>query len=594
MALNETGIYEPSTSEMFEKVGVNTYPDHYLTVVGENGETRLAKIAGEFSSLFVDDTESENIILLNNRAGLPLVQVKSSNKLLIGEYDQNDLVISNNKVGFGTANPTEKVHIEGNLRVNGFIIDSAGSTGQSGYILIQTDSGILWSSGSISGGGGGVIVTGLTSGAIPVMGATSLEDSIISQSGAEVTVSGGLHVSGPFRDSLNSFGTSGYILQSLGSGGTEWVQLLTGGAPYSQMFDASGDWSGPTSGYYYIDFNHNLGSRDLLVNVWEKIGTSYAETWPSSTLSTTDNTVRITVSDSPDYRFEGLIVIANEAGVGGGGSNLPLDATGYLKNDGAGNLSWESIITSAGNAVKNPVTQTSHGFTAGNVVRINGGVYEKAIANDPEKAEVVGIVDSVINSNQFSLLTHGYITSLSGLVSGETYFLSSTVSGQLTSGEPTGLTDISKPLFIADSTSGGYFNNWRGAYVGNANGGIDLNADYTWSGVHSFRFPIQQRISTISYSSGLVIDFGGSPIQLVTLTGDTSISTSNRSDGEYSRQLFVKIAASGASRGLSFDSNIHFVSSKPTGIVTGKVGILSLTSVGPSESDTIAAYAVEG
>jgi len=121
----------------------------------------------------------------------------------------------------------------------------------------------------------------------------------------------------------------------------------------------------------------------------------------------------------------------------------------------------------AGSGVNNSrtVTQTSHGFTTGNVLGFSGTAYILAKADMAADCEVVGIVSAVIDANNFTILTDGYIVGLSGLTPGSTYFLSPTTAGALTVTEPTTPGQVDKPLLVADSAASGYFTNYRGMVI---------------------------------------------------------------------------------------------------------------------------------
>ncbi len=56
---------------------------------------------------------------------------------------------STNRVGIGTNNPTESLHVSGNVRITGTLIDSSNDTGTAGQLLSSTGAGTNW----VSGGG---------------------------------------------------------------------------------------------------------------------------------------------------------------------------------------------------------------------------------------------------------------------------------------------------------------------------------------------------------------------------------------------------------------------------------------------------------
>lgn len=124
---------------------------------------------------------------------------------------------------------------------------------------------------------------------------------------------------------------------------------------------------------------------------------------------------------------------------------------------------WANATPSA-SALAVTISQTSHGFAVGDVIRTqnNATTYLKAKADSAANAEAVGIVSSVPNANSFVLTTYGYITGLSGLTKGTVYFLSAGTSGLLTATEPTTSGQISKPMLVADGSTSGHMVNYRG------------------------------------------------------------------------------------------------------------------------------------
>jgi microcystin-dependent protein len=130
-----------------------------------------------------------------------------------------------------------------------------------------------------------------------------------------------------------------------------------------------------------------------------------------------------------------------------------------------------------GATLKSTITATGHGFLPadlGSPLYLNGTTLTKARADAANTAEVVGLLDSIIDANTFTLAMAGEVTvnvSVSGLalVPGETYFLSPSAAGKITDVEPTAAGQVSKPVGVAKTTSVLQFINMRGSVVGGAN-----------------------------------------------------------------------------------------------------------------------------
>lgn len=96
------------------------------------------------------------------------------------------------------------------------------------------------------------------------------------------------------------------------------------------------------------------------------------------------------------------------------------------------------------------VNQAGHGLAVVDVVKNTGAnTYGKAQADSAVNAEVVGIV-SWVSGDDFAITLSGVITSASvpALAAGTVVFLSAAAAGALTDTEPTGSTQVSKPLAI--------------------------------------------------------------------------------------------------------------------------------------------------
>lgn len=110
--------------------------------------------------------------------------------------------------------------------------------------------------------------------------------------------------------------------------------------------------------------------------------------------------------------------------------------TAYKKiTSGAGADKWALAIASE--KLFQRVSQTAHGFTGGELVRINSsGDYVKALGDIGSNADVVGIVESILDANGFVLVTEGYSNVASAEAEGAPLFLSISVPGGISATKP--------------------------------------------------------------------------------------------------------------------------------------------------------------
>lgn len=125
--------------------------------------------------------------------------------------------------------------------------------------------------------------------------------------------------------------------------------------------------------------------------------------------------------------------------------------------------------TSTGESLTLQVNQVAHGFSEGEVLKSSGADndYALAQANNDVNAEVVGIVTTVVDADNFiySKDIMGYTgAGIPAGTPGEAVFLSESVPGAMTLTEPAGATDISKPLgvLIASATKMNFSSDYRG------------------------------------------------------------------------------------------------------------------------------------
>jgi len=98
-------------------------------------------------------------------------------------------------------------------------------------------------------------------------------------------------------------------------------------------------------------------------------------------------------------------------------------------------------------------------------------------------------------------------------------------------------------------------------------------------------------VGTLSTTSGTQgLDFTSQGYLTHSITGNITYTATNYSEG---KSLSVRITSDGTARNLAFPTNWVFVGAKPTSIAASKNAVLSVTSFGTTEANTVAAYAVQ-
>ena len=98
------------------QIRLEVLPDNSLSFVGTTG------------SLFsIADSVTGSLMSVNDASGLPILEVFDTDKVVMGQYNQNTLVVNGTQVGIGTGSPTNKLTIAG-VNSNGITLTGANGT----------------------------------------------------------------------------------------------------------------------------------------------------------------------------------------------------------------------------------------------------------------------------------------------------------------------------------------------------------------------------------------------------------------------------------------------------------------------------------
>jgi len=165
------------------------------------------------------------------------------------------------------------------------------------------------------------------------------------------------------------------------------------------------------------------------------------------------------------------------------------------------NNSWYPLITKAdegtvgsGKRISEIYNQITHSFVVGDVIGYNGNNFEKVNSSSALTVEPLGVIttsdwDGSAGANaSFTLTYAGYVDTTGmvdftgGTLSGGTvyYLASSGYTGKLTEFQPTGVTEISKPMLVKTSGTTAIVLQYRGTSKEEA--GVTLGDFYTYTG----------------------------------------------------------------------------------------------------------------
>jgi hypothetical protein len=147
-------------------------------------------------------------------------------------------------------------------------------------------------------------------------------------------------------------------------------------------------------------------------------------------------------------------------------TELPESAVAPVDNDDLVNKAY--VDQKTGSALAVPVAQGAHGFVVGDVLKATGAnTYAKAQANSAANAEVVGIVNEVVDAGNFTYTTEGVMTvGVPAVAAGTVLFLDPSTAGALTATEPSTIGQVSVPLaVVTENATSMVFHKYRGALL---------------------------------------------------------------------------------------------------------------------------------
>jgi hypothetical protein len=195
-AVGNSVIYETGSN-----IGIGTINPNAKLNINSSGSlvsgSVVFSVEGTQGSLFsVDDSLSGSLMSVNDISGLPILEVFSDDRLVVGTYNANTLVVTGSRVGIGTSVPVAKLQVSGNISGSSFtssVSSGVGFLGTSSFastasyaLNALTASFALNASGG--GGGGSGTVTGSVNYISKFTTTTTVGNSVIYETGSNIGI----------------------------------------------------------------------------------------------------------------------------------------------------------------------------------------------------------------------------------------------------------------------------------------------------------------------------------------------------------------------------------------------------------------------
>jgi hypothetical protein len=262
-----------------------------IKVLNEDVTGQVFEVYGDNGSLLtISDDLSDSLLRVNDAAGLPVFEVFANDTVIAGQYGQNDLVVTGNRLGVGTAAPSGTLHVHGNMYLKDAVTNTSateylvfgannviekrtgGSQGATGAQGATGSGGAQGATGS--GGAQGATGSGGAQGATGSGGAQGATgDSFWSRSSGNITPTTstdnvGIGVTPNTRlqvkDSVDNTYESGLSVVRSADGATTWINLRGGATNFNNRNNAGNAglkyrWFQNSSEKMTLDTNGNLG-----------------------------------------------------------------------------------------------------------------------------------------------------------------------------------------------------------------------------------------------------------------------------------------------------------------------------------------------
>ena len=101
-------------------------------------------------------------------------------------------------------------------------------------------------------------------------------------------------------------------------------------------------------------------------------------------------------------------------------------------------------------------------------------------------------------------------------------------------------------------------------------------------------------VAVVAYGATVNPDFDGADYQVIALTGDIDLAASaNRPAVGFGKSIAIVMTADGVDRALTYNANWIVIGTAPTQVTANKTGVVSLTAIGPNETDVLITYQEE-